>query len=72
MRARRERRDEIGLVGRVGIMLLGLMLGGLVWSDQLGGQILGWIGVVLFLAALGVVELVMALWYRIQRTRLRS
>jgi hypothetical protein len=58
---------EIGLGGRLAIIALGVALMGGFRSDSLVGWIAGVVGVVLAVAAIGLVEVVMALWYRARR-----
>jgi len=47
--------------------LFGLMLAGNLKDDVGLSWIIGAFGLVVFLAAVGVIELAMALWYRSQR-----
>lgn len=58
---------EIGLLGRLAIVALGFALIDGFRSDSFGGWIAGAVGVVLVVAAIGLVEVVMALWYRAHR-----
>ena len=51
-------------------MMLGLVLTSGFCSDSIVGWLIGIVGVLVFLAAFGVVELAMALWYRWQRRAL--
>jgi hypothetical protein len=62
--------DDIGLVGRLAISMLGLFLLGGLWSDNVVGLAVGVIGLALLAAATGLVELAMALWYRHSRRTL--
>ena len=62
-------RDEIGYVGRLAVSLLGMMLLGGLWSDDVVGVVVGLIGLALVACATGLVELAMALWYRASRRR---
>jgi len=58
-------------VGRIGLMLIGLWLAdGFRNSTALPVVIVSTVGVIIFLAASGAVELGMALWYRLKRRRL--
>ena len=61
------RRDDLGLFRRALLMLFGLFLAG----NLKGGVGLAWLvgvfGLLVFLAAFGVIELAMAVWYRAQR-----
>jgi hypothetical protein len=63
--------DEIGLFRRFVVMVLGVEL----WGNSFGNPIVhvtvGLAGLLIFLAAFGVVELAMALWYRAARHRIR-
>jgi hypothetical protein len=61
--------DEIGYLGRLAIMLISLGM-----MRQLYGPrfLIGILGLVLFLAAVGAIELGMALWYRTKRQRLTA
>ncbi len=61
---------EIGLGGRIAIVVLAFILIGGFQSDSLIGWIAGVVGVVIAVAASGLVEVVMALWYRARRARL--
>ena len=61
--------DEIGLVGRLAVILLGMMLLAGLWSDNVIGVVVGVIGLALVASAIGLVELAMALWYRSPRHR---
>jgi hypothetical protein len=63
------RDDEIGVVGRLALSVLGLFLLGGLWSNDLIGLALGVIGLALLVAATGLVELAVALWYRHSRHR---
>ena len=63
----------ITFVGRLALMLIGLGLAGeYTRSNSIAGWLVSIVGVVLFLAAVGVVELGMALWYRAKRHRLSN
>jgi hypothetical protein len=71
--AMKVRGDETGYLGRVAIMVIGLgLMGQLQGSPSLIGVLMGLLGLVLFLAAVGVIELGMAVWYRMKRHRLAS
>jgi hypothetical protein len=65
----KRQRDEIGYMGRLAIMIIGLGL-----MRQLDGPrfLIGVLGLILFLAAVGAIELGMALWYRTKRHRLAT
>ena len=60
----RRANDEIGFVGRLAVSLLGLFLMAGLWSDDIVRFALGVVGLLFFVAATGLVELAMALWYR--------
>ena len=67
------RGDEIGYLGRVAIMAIALgLMGQLQGSPALIGVLMGLSGLVVFLAAVGVIELGMTVWYRLKRHRLAS
>jgi hypothetical protein len=59
--------DEIGLFRRFVVMLLGLELCGNAFGNPIVHATVGLAGLLIFLAALGVVELAMAVWYRSER-----
>ena len=58
---------QIGLVGRWTLMAIGFVMSYGLLGSSLVARVVGVAGVVLFAAAVGLVELVMALWYRSQR-----
>jgi hypothetical protein len=62
---------EIGLFRRLVVMLLGIELWGNAFGNPVVHAIVGITGLLIFLAAFGVVELAMALWYRTARHRMR-
>ena len=61
----------ITFIGRFALMLIGL---GLADEYKRSNSVSGWLvsiaGVVLFLAAIGAIEVGMAVWYRVKRHRL--
>ena len=59
--------DDLGTVRRLLLALFGLMLAGNLKDDVGLSWLLGAFGVVVFLGAVGVIELAMALWYRSRR-----
>ena len=62
--------DELGLFRRIVVMILGLALMSNLAGDTIPEIVLGLFGLTIFLAAFGVVELAMALWYRTKRNRI--
>jgi hypothetical protein len=64
-------RDDLGLWRRSVLMLFGLFLSAGLNSSSLFPQLLGVFGLLVFVAALGLVEWAMALWYREQRRHAR-
>ena len=60
-------RDDLGLWRRAVLMVFGLFLSAGLNSSSFFSQLLGLFGLLVFVAALGLVELAMALWYREQR-----
>ena len=61
------RGDDLGLFRRLMLMLFGLFLAGHLKDDFGLSWLIGVFGLLVFLAAIGVVEVAMALWYRAQR-----
>lgn len=59
--------DDLGTFRRLLLALFGLLLAGNLKADVGLSWILGAFGVVVFLGAVGLIELAMALWYRSQR-----
>lgn len=58
---------QIDLAGRWTLMAFGFVMSYGLFGSSLVARVVGLVGVVLFAAAIGVVELVIALWYRWQR-----
>jgi hypothetical protein len=67
MQVMRQGPGEIGLFRRVLVMLFGLMLWGNNISNPFAHAMLALVGLLIFLAGLGAIELGMALWYRSAR-----
>jgi succinate-acetate transporter protein len=63
--------DDLGTFRRLLLALFGLMLAGNLTDNKGLSWIVGAFGVVVFLGAVGVIELAMALWYRSQRRHSR-
>jgi len=59
--------NQIGLGGRWTLMAIGLVMSYGLFGSSLVARVVGLVGIGLFAAAVGLVELVMALWYRSQR-----
>ena len=60
-------RDSLGTVRRFFLMLFGLCLAGFFASGTPIGFVVGVFGIVVVVAASGLLELAMALWYRALR-----
>ncbi|HEY0519322.1 MAG TPA: hypothetical protein VGC84_07495 [Ilumatobacteraceae bacterium] len=58
--------DDLGVFRRLLLALFGLMLAGNLKAGGLS-WLIGVFGLMVFLGAVGVIELAMALWYRWQR-----
>ena len=65
------RGDDLRLWQRAVLMWFGLFLAGGLQSSFLLWRLVGVFGLLVFAAALGLVELAMALWYREQRRHVR-
>jgi len=63
--------DDLGLFRRLLLAIFGLFLAGNLAADNGLLWLIGAFGLLVFLAAVGVVELAMALWYRSQRRHSR-
>ena len=59
---------QMDLAGRWTLMAIGLVMSYGLFGSSVVARVVGLAGVVLFAAAIGLVELVMALWYRWQRS----